>query len=126
MAKTKKIKQCYRSASGSRRPRCNQASVDMCSPCSEAMAYYNHANAIRQAARRQSNRNSARLSRMKKEENFSNLLSDNLGLTLEHDELTKNLDDINAENQAWTEAIHAKIQEIFAILLAEPTQENFD
>ena len=121
MVKTKKIKQCYRSASGSRRPKCNQAPVGMCSPCSEAMAYYNYTKAIRQAARRQSNRNSAELSRMKKEENFSNLLSDNLGLTLERDELTKNLDNINAENQAWTEAIDAKVQEIFAILLAKST-----
>ena len=58
---------------------------------------------------------------MKKEENFSNLLSDNLGLTLEHDELTKNLDNINAEKQALTEAIDAKVQEIFATLFAETT-----
>ena len=85
------------------------------------MAYYNHTNVIRQAARRQSNRISARLSRMKKEENFSNLLSDNLGLTWEHDELTKNLDNIHADNQAWTTAIDAMVRVIFAILLAEPT-----
>ena len=85
------------------------------------MAYYNHNNAIRQEARRQSNRNSARLSRMNQEDKFSNLLSDNLGLTLERDELTKNLDNINAEKQALTEAIDAKVQEIFATLFAETT-----
>ena len=85
------------------------------------MAHYNHNKAIRQAARRQSNRNSARLSRMKQEEKFSNIISDNIGLTLEHEELVKNLDDINAEKQALAEAIDAKVQEIFAILLAELT-----
>ena len=85
------------------------------------MAHYNHNKAIRQAARRQSNRNSARLSRMKQEEKFSNIISDNIGLTLEHEELVKNLDDINAEKQALAEAIDAKVQEIFTILLAETT-----
>ena len=58
---------------------------------------------------------------MNQEDKSSNLLSDNLGLTLEHDELIKNLDDINAEKQALTEAIDAKVQEIFAILFAETT-----
>ena len=85
------------------------------------MAHYNHNKAIRQAARRQSNRNSARLSRMKQEEKFSNIISDNIGLTLEHEELVKNLDDINAEKQALAEAIDAKVQEIFSILFAETT-----
>ena len=85
------------------------------------MAHYNHNKAIRQAARRQSNRNSARLSRMKQEDKFSNIISDNIGLTLEHEELVKNLDDINAEKQALAEAIDAKVQEIFTILLAETT-----
>ena len=93
MVKTKKIKQCYRSASGSRRPQCNQAPVGMCSPCSEAMAYYNHTNAFSQTARRQSNRISARLSRMKKEDNF----------------------------RTFFQTTSAKVQEIFAILLAELT-----
>ena len=121
MGKTKKIKQCYRSSLGLRKPKCNQAPVGMCVSCSEAMAYYNHTNAIRQAARRQSNRNSARLSRMNQEDKFSNLLSDNLGLTLEHDELNKTLNNVNAEKQTMTDAIDAKVQEIFAILLAKTT-----
>ena len=121
MGKTKKIKHCYRSALGLRKPKCIQAPVSICVSCSEAMAYYNHTNAIRQAARRQSNRNSARLSRMNQEDKFSDLLSDNLGLTLENNELGNNLDNINAENHAMATAIDATVQKIFAILLAKTT-----
>ena len=79
------------------------------------MIYYNQVKAIKQESRRQSNRNSARLSRMKKEDKFSDLLSNNMALTMEYEELVKDLNDINAANDAVNEAISAKVQEILAI-----------
>ena len=79
------------------------------------MIYYNQVRAIKQAARRQSNRDSARLSRMKKEDKFSDLLSNNMALTMEYEELVKDLNDINAANNVVNEEISAKVQEILAI-----------
>ena len=51
---------------------------------------------------------------MKKEEKFSDLLATNMALTLEHEELAKDLEKINAANEAAKEEIYAKIQEILA------------
>ena len=96
MGKTKKIKQCYQSSSGSRPPKCNQSPANLCASCCTAMTYYNQVSAIKQASRRQRNRNSARLSRMKKEDKFSDLLADNMALTMEYEALVKDLDNINA------------------------------
>ena len=79
------------------------------------MAHHNKVGAIKRASRRQKNRESARLSRMKKEDKYSDLLADNLALTMEYEELVKDLDDTNATRDAVGEAITAKVQEILAI-----------
>ena len=54
---------------------------------------------------------------MKKEEKFSDLLADNMALTVEYEEMVKNLTYINAANEAVKEAISAKVQEILAATL---------
>ena len=115
MGKTKREKLCYQSPTGSRPPKCRQPSASLCGPCFDAMAHYNQVGAIRQAQRRQRNRESARLSRMRREDKYSDLLSDNLALNAEYDELVKDLDAVNAANEAEAEAISAKVQEILAI-----------
>ena len=79
------------------------------------MAYYNQAEATRQEARRLKNRRSAHTSRMRKEDRYSDLLSDNLALNAEYDELVQELDAVNAANEAEAEAISAKVQEILAM-----------
>ena len=54
---------------------------------------------------------------MKKEETFSDLLAENMALSGEHDDLVKDLETINAANEAAKEKISAKIQEILAATL---------
>ena len=114
MGKVKKSIKCSQSPTGSKPPKCNQSGATLCESCCKAMAYYNQVREIKRAARRQSNRNSARISRMKKEEKFSDLLADNMALTVECEELVNVLDDINAANEAVKEEIAAKVQEILA------------
>ena len=79
------------------------------------MAHYNQVGAIKQESRRLRNRESAQLSRMRREDKYSDLLADNLALNMEYDELVRDLDAINAAKEAETEAISAKVQEILAI-----------
>ena len=81
------------------------------------MVYYNQIKKFKKASRRQRNRNSARLSTMKTEEKFSNLLAENRALSGEFDDLVKDLDTINAANVAAKERISVKIQEILAATL---------
>ena len=114
MGKVKKSTKCFQSSTGSRPPTCNQSFATLCESCCEAMAYYNQIKVIKQASRRQKNRNSARLSKMKKEEKFSDLVADNMALTMEYEELVKDLDKINTAKEAAKEEISAKIQEILA------------
>ena len=85
------------------------------------MTFYNQVKASKQASRRQRNRTSARLSRMKKEDKFSDLLANNMALTMEYEELVKDLDDMNAAKYAVKEAISAKVQEILAIPFTKTT-----
>ena len=115
MGKTKTEKKCYQSPSGSRPPKCRQSSASLCGSCFDAMAHYNQVGAIKQASRRQKNRESARLSRMKREDKYSDLLADNLALNMEYEELVRDLEDLNAAKDAECEAISAKVQEILAI-----------
>ena len=113
--KEKEGEKCYQSASGARPPRCRTASDSLCGPCTAALAHYNQAEAARQEARRLRNRRSAHTSRMRKEDRYSDLLSDNLALNAEYDELVQELDAVNAANEAEAEAISAKVQEILAM-----------
>ena len=115
MGKIKTEKKCYQSASGSRPPKCRTSSASLCGPCFAAMAHYNQVGAIKQESRRLRNRESAQLSRMRREDKYSDLLADNLALNMEYDELVRDLDAINAAKEAETEAISAKVQEILAI-----------
>ena len=54
---------------------------------------------------------------MKTEEKFSDLLAENMALSGEHDDLVKDLETINAANEATKEKISAKVQEILAATL---------
>ena len=117
MGKVKKSIECSQSPTGSKPPKCHQSGVTLCESCCKAMAYYNQVREIKRATRRHNNRNSARISRMKKEEKFSDLLADNMALTVEYEEMVKNLTYINAANEAVKEAISAKVQEILAATL---------
>ena len=114
MGKVKKPIDCFQSPTGSTPPKCNQSPATLCESCGIAMIHYNQIKEFKKVARRQKNRNSARLSKMKKEEKFSDLLATNMALTLEHEELAKDLEKINAANEAAKEEIYAKIQEILA------------
>ena len=85
------------------------------------MATYNQLRVAKLAERRQKNRNSARLSRMKKEDKFSDLLADNIALEMEYEGLTNELDSINTAISAIKEEVSVKIQEILAIAFDKNT-----
>ena len=85
------------------------------------MVTYNQLRVAKLAERRQKNRNSARLSRMKREDKFSDLLADNIALEMEYEGLTNELDSINTAISAIKEEVSVKIQEILAIAFDKNT-----
>jgi len=85
------------------------------------MATYNQLRVAKLAERRQKNRHSARLSRMKKEDKFSDLLADNIALEMEYEGLTNELDSINTAISAIKEEVSVKVQEILAIAFDKNT-----
>ena len=85
------------------------------------MATYNQLRVAKLAERRQKNRNLARLSRMKKEDKFSDLLADNIALEMEYEGLTNELDSINTAISAIKEEVSVKVQEILAIAFDKNT-----
>ena len=112
---------CYQSSSGSRPPKCNKSQSGLCLSCQDARAIYDQISAVKQAERRQKNRNSARLSRMKRDERFSDLLADNIALEAEYEGLVNELDCINTAKSAINGAVTAKIQEMLAMAFFKPT-----
>ena len=85
------------------------------------MTHYNQVRATKQASRRRKNRDSAKLSTMKKEEKFSDLLADNIALSMEYETLVKDLDDINTAKDLMDKAISSKVQEILDISVTKIT-----
>ena len=79
------------------------------------MTHYNQVRAAKQASRRRKNRDAAKLSTMKKDEKFSDLLADNIALSMEYETLVKDLDDINTAKDLMDKAISSKVQEILDI-----------
>ena len=105
---------CYQSPMGLRPPRCRQPSASLCGTCSSAMMHYNLVSAARQEARRRKNVEYARISRMRREDKFSDLIAENMALTHEYEGLVGELGEVNNENKAMSEAIDDKLQEILA------------
>ena len=85
------------------------------------MTHYNQVRATKQAYRRRKNCDSAKLSTMKKEEKFSDLLADNIALSMEYETLVKDLDDINTAKDLMDKAISSKVQEILDISVTKIT-----
>ena len=85
------------------------------------MTHYNQVRAAKQASRRRKNRDAAKLSTMKKDEKFSDLLADNIALSMEYETLVKDLDDINTAKDIMNKAISSKVQEILAISVTKTT-----
>ena len=85
------------------------------------MTHYNQVRAAKQASRRRKNRDAAKLSTMKKDEQFSDLLADNIALSMEYETLVKDLDDINTAKDIMNKAISSKVQEILAISVTKTT-----
>ena len=85
------------------------------------MTHYNQVRATKQASRRRKNRDAAKLSTMKKEEKFSDLLADNIALSMEYETLVKDLDDINTAKDLMDKAISSKVQEILDISVTKIT-----
>ncbi len=106
-----KVKKCYRSSAGARPPRCYVVGPAVCPPCVDALDIYRKVKAHKAAKRAESNRASAERSRQKKEQKRSDIYSDHLALTAEHEELVQEMADINHASQVLAAAITLKSEE---------------
>ena len=108
-----KVKICVRSSAGARQrpPKCYAADTVMCPPCVVALETYRKVKALKAAKRAESNRASAERSRQKKEQKRSDICSDHLALTAEHEELVQEMAVINHASQVLAAAITLKSEE---------------
>ena len=113
-----KVKPCYQSSTGARRPNCGKEGLSFCPSCHDALALYKQVKAFKAVQRIKWNRASARRSKLIKEENMSDLHSDNLALQAEYNDLAQELEDINRANDALAAAIVAKFEQKAAIVNA--------
>ena len=114
MGKIRREDLCYQSPTGSRPPKCRQPSASLCGACRDAMVHYNQVSAVIHETRRRKNCEYARVSRMRREDKFSDLMAENMALTLEYEGLVSELGEVNNANKAVSEAIDVKVQEILA------------
>ena len=114
------MKNCFRSPSAARKPKCKKFEVECCQLCLEALAIYDNAKASKKLTRRKKNWASAALSKWKKEERFSDLCAENVALTTQHEELAQELETIDGTNKALSEAIADKLQTLADLM---PNQE---
>ena len=94
-----KVKICVRSSAGARPPKCYAVGTVVCPPCVVALETYRKVKAHKAAKRAESNRASAERSRQKKEQKRSDIYSDHLALTAEHEELVQEMAVINHASQ---------------------------
>ena len=116
MTKTKVIKDCFHSPAAASKPRCYKDEKDWCHSCLEALAIYENVKALKKLNRRKKNRESAALSRWKREERFSDMCAENVALTAQRDELADELEAINDVNKNLSEAITMKLQTIATLM----------
>ena len=112
MTKNKVIKDCFHSPAAIRKPRCHKAEEGWCHSCLEALAVYEDVKALRKLNRRKKNRESAALSRWKKEERFSDMCAENVALTTQWEELAYEFETINDVNKNLNDAIEVKLRTI--------------
>ena len=106
-----KVKNCFRSSAGARPPKCYAVGTVVCPSCVVALETYRKVKAHKAAKRAESNRASAERSRQKKEQKRSDIYSDHLALTAEHEELVQEMAVINYASQVLAAAITLKSEE---------------
>ena len=106
-----KVKNCFRSSAGARPPKCYAVGTVVCPSCVVALETYRKVKAHKAAKRAESNRASAERSRLKKEQKSSDIHSDHLALTAEHEELVQEMAVINRASQVLAAAITIKSEE---------------
>ena len=112
MTRNKVIKDCFYSPAAIHKPRCHKVKEGWCQSCLEALAVYEDVKALRQLNRRKKNRESAALSRWKKEERFSDMCAENMALTTQWEELAHEFETINDVNKNLYDAIAVKLHTI--------------
>ena len=116
MAKGKIVKNCYQSVTGSRKPKCRQSNSSFCPSCLTALVVYEQCKAAKKVLRMQRNRDASSRSKMRREERFSDIYSENIALTTEHDDLTLELAVVTAARDAMAMAVAAKLHQMAAII----------
>lgn len=112
MTKNEVIKDCFHSPAAIYKPRCHKVKEGWCQSCLEALAVYEDVKALRQWNRRKKNRESAALSRWKKEERFSDMCAENMALTTQWEELDHEFETIDDVNKNLRDAIAVKLRTI--------------
>ena len=112
MTRNEVIKDCFHSPAAIHKPRCHKVKEGWCQSCLEALAVYEDVKALRQLNRRKKNRESAALSRWKKEERFSDMCAENMALTTQWEELAHEFETINDVNKNLHDAIAVKLRTI--------------
>ena len=116
MAKKKIAKNCYQSATGSRKPKCRQSNSSFCPSCLTALMVYEQCKAAKKVIRMQKNREASNRSKMRREERFSDIYSENIALTTEHEDLTLDLAVVTAARDAMSMAVAAKLHQLAAMI----------
>ena len=106
-----KVQPCIQSSTGARRPECGREGLNFCPSCLDSLALYEQVKAFKAVRRIKQNRDSARPSRLIKEEASSDLHADNIALQAEYQDLAKELEDIERANDALAAAIRAKFEQ---------------
>ena len=77
---------------------------------------YEQCKAAKKVIRMQKNREASNRSKMRREERFSDIYSENIALTTEYEDLTLDLAVVTAARDAMSMAVAAKLHQLAAIL----------
>ena len=106
-----KVEPCIQSSNGARPPKCGKEGLNFCPSCLDALALYEQVKAFRAVRRIKRNRDSARRSKLIKEEAGSDLHADDIALQAEYIDLAQELEDIERANNALAAPIRAKFEQ---------------
>jgi hypothetical protein len=111
MPKHRKIK-CYSSPTGVRKPKCRQMSSLMCLPCQQALSFYDKVKTTKSVSRIRRRRQAAKLTRLLRAENYSDLCATNMVLEEELKQHHKQLEELGNGQQAIFNDVIAKEKEL--------------
>ena len=105
-------KQCYRSATGKRKPKCRDKGKQLCELCQQASDLHKKLTMTKLAARKLTNCHAAMISRYRKDERSSDIVAENIALQDEQMNQNKILESLENDKRNIMNNITIKEQEI--------------